>query len=214
VETQLKDETVALKSSRLKRAAAAVVAGCAAVAVTAGVATPAKAAAHPVTYCPAAPALVNPFLAWNDSSNYVLAPDGGLEAGGTAWALTGGAAVVNVNETNHVHGQADTHSLFIPAGGSATTATFCLDPSYPTMRFFVAGSGAKVSVDVLYTDASGKAGWHPLGKVNSSFAWAASPVLKLVDKAQQPTAQFRFSVDGNKGGVLVDDVYVDPFIRR
>lgn len=205
---------MAFNSSRLKRAASAVVAGCAAVAAVAGLATPAKAAHQPVTYCPAAPALVNPFLSWKDASNYVLAPDGGLEAGGGSWTLTGGAAVVNLNESYHVNGQADGHSLFIPAGGSATTSTFCLDPSYPTMRFFVAGAQARVNVDVLYVDASGKAGWHQLGKVTPGMAWAPSPVLKLTDKAQQPVAQFRFSVDGTKGGVLVDDVYVDPFIRR
>jgi hypothetical protein len=31
---------------------------------------------------------------WSDAGNYVLGVDGDLEAGGGAWALTGGAAVV------------------------------------------------------------------------------------------------------------------------
>lgn len=203
---------MAKTSSRLRRVAIAVVTGCMTAAAVVGVASPAQAAADPASSCPTV-VLSNPFLPWNDASNYVLAPDGGLEAGGAGWTLTGGAAVAAGNETSYVHGKKDSRSLSIPAGGSATTATFCLDQNYPTMRFFVAGSStAKLSVDVLYTDASGKTGWHPLGKVVPGSAWAPSPILKLADKTQQPTAQFRFSAENGK--VQVDDVYIDPFIRR
>ena len=68
-------------------------------------------------------------------------------------------------------------------------------------------------MDVLYVDSTGKTGWHPLGNVGPTGAWAPSPVFKLNDKTQQPTAQFRFTVKG-QGSFLVDDVYTDPFIRR
>jgi hypothetical protein len=197
---------VALKSLFKRRRVTAFVAIAACVAA----APAAFAGTAPTNTCSTDVVLSNPFLPWNDASNYVLAPNGGLEAGG---ALTGGAAVVTGNETYQVHGKADTRSLSIPAGGSATTATFCLDPNYPTMRFFVAGdTTAALSVDILYTDASGKPAWHQLGKVTPGSAWAPSPVLKLIDKAQQPTAQFRFTAE--KGAVRVDDVYIDPFFRR
>ena len=76
------------------------------------------------------------FLPWLDVMNYVAAPDGGLEAGGSGWTLRGGATVVPGNEPFQVGGAADAHSLSIPAGGSATTAPSCRGLDRPTLRFF------------------------------------------------------------------------------
>ena len=62
-----------------------------------------------------------PFASWGDSSSYTLIPGGNFEAGAFPWALTGGAKVLAGNETYHVGGPADSQSLSLPAGSSATS---------------------------------------------------------------------------------------------
>jgi len=146
-------------SPRLRRTAAALAIGCVGIACAFGLSAPAIAAQPTASSCPTNVSLSNPFLPWNDASSYVFAPDGGLEADGGSWTLTGGAAVVNGNESFYVHRGTDAKALRIPSGATATTAVFCLDPSYPTMRFFVAGgSGARLFVDVLYVDSTARPG--------------------------------------------------------
>ena len=39
------------------------------------------------------------FKPWGDLNSYVLAPDGGFEAGGPGWYLGGGAKTVSGNES-------------------------------------------------------------------------------------------------------------------
>lgn len=64
-------------------------------------------AAQPVADSyPAAP-LSQPFAQWTDTADYVLVPDGGLEAGGAEWTLARGAAVVEGNEPFQVGGASD-----------------------------------------------------------------------------------------------------------
>src|SRR4051812_20882012 len=58
------------------------------------------------------------FSQWGDRSNYVLAPDGGFEAGGSGWSLSSGATVVAGNESYYLNGTGDSKSLSLPAGSS------------------------------------------------------------------------------------------------
>ena len=87
------------------------------------------------------------FAAWGDPSSYYFPANGGFENGASGWALSGGAAVVNGNEPFNLHSATDSHSLSIPAGGSASTS-LCFGVLYPSLRFVAAGSGATVHVTV------------------------------------------------------------------
>jgi hypothetical protein len=167
------------------------------------------------SFCRAIASPARAFLPWGDQSLYVLAPDGGLEAGGAGWTLAGGASVKPGNESFYVHGSSDGKLLDLPSGATATTPALCIDSTMPTARFFVSGYGAnagKLSVDAFYTDASGASGWRHLDNVNKAGAWAPSAAFKLPKGIQSPSVQFRFTVTGG-GGFRIDDLYVDPYIR-
>jgi hypothetical protein len=173
-------------------------------------------ASDPSLFCPPPSAFTTPFAWWGDWSSYVLAPDGGLEGGGLGWTFEGGASVRFGNEPFYVHGFFDSRRLDLPAGSSATTPPLCIDASYPTMRFFLSGlwsGGSKLTVEALYVDAYGVASWHKLGSIGTTGGWQAVKAIKLPDKIESPSVQFRFSVSGGFGGYQLDDLYVDPYIR-
>ncbi|HTN24968.1 MAG TPA: hypothetical protein VL120_13325 [Solirubrobacteraceae bacterium] len=193
----------------------------AALAAAALSAAPASAApaATPAAGCPAVPT-VQPFRAWQDLGDYILAPDGGLEAGGDAWSLQGGARAVEGNEPFAVGAATDHMALDLPAGSAATTAPMCIGVEHKTMRFFAAGATTgTLSVEALYTTSSGREQSVALGTVGGSGTWAATDALAMkvdaraadYDNALQ--VSLRFTPRG-PGGWQIDDVYVDPYRVR
>src|SRR3954451_22493432 len=66
------------------------------------------------------------FKPWGDQHSYVLAPDGGLEAGGQGWYLGGGGTTVAENETFDLTGEGDSRSLALPAVSSAVSLPICM----------------------------------------------------------------------------------------
>src|SRR5689334_623505 len=110
----------------------------AALAATALAAGPAAAAPPPAAGAPCPTAATStPFEAWQDVADYVLAPDGGAEAGAAGWTLQGGASVVEGNEPFAVGGAADHRAIGLPTGSSATTAAMCVGVADRTLRFFL-----------------------------------------------------------------------------
>ena len=89
------------------------------------------------------PATSHPFLPWLDIASYVPAPDGGFEAGAKGWDLNGATTVAG-NETFKVGGSADDTALRVPAGGSATSPTFCVGLEHPTARLFAKRVGGSL----------------------------------------------------------------------
>ena len=171
--------------------------------------------------CPAT-TYEQPFLRWLDIGNYVLMPNGALEAGTTGWRLTGGAALESGNETFYVHGAGDSHSLSLPSGSSATTATLCTSATSPTLRFVARNSGSLLStlkVEVLYTDLFGQPRALPVGLLLNGSSWQPTlPVVFLANLLSPPLltsgttdVAFRFTPQGILSGWKIDDVYVDPF---
>ena len=174
--------------------------------------------------CPAA-SLSQPFTAWGDTNNYFLAPNGAVESGTTTW-MASGASAVSGNEPWHVHGSADSHSLYIPSGKSATTGSVCVGIKDPSMRFFVKADRDLVSglltVSTLKVDAIVKTSLGlevpvPVGVVTSSTQWSTpsctvlASLLPLFPNDQTPIA-FRFTAGGGANWTI-DDVYVDPRAR-
>ncbi len=153
------------------------------------------------------------FAGWSDSRSYVLAPGGDFESS-AGWSFAGGAGTAAGNESYFVHGGADGHSASLPAGASVTTPPICIDPTQPTFRFFVStldGSGAQVSVKLLTTDRWGHVRSIELGVQPAAGSWQLSHSFGLAQQLRSPSVQLQFTAVG--GAVLVDDVYVDPYIR-
>ena len=153
------------------------------------------------------------FLPWLDVMNYVPAPDGGLEAGGSGWTLRAGAKVVPGNEPFMVGGETDAHSLSLPPGGSATTALSCRGLDRPTLRFFARRTSGQVPV--LRVEAVHDGVAVPVGAVSGlGSAWQPTlpmvlPLNLLPDLGGDGSVAFRFTALG--GGFAIDDVYVDPY---
>lgn len=172
------------------------------------------------TLNPCGQTLTQPFLPWSDISNYALAPGGGAESAGS-WTFTGGAAVASGNEPFHVRAATDSHSIAIPAGGSARTAPMCIGLLSPTARLFVgsASSTATLAVDVSYTDLLGLPHTVRIGKVSGATGWRPTPAMLLLANVTSlstvgGTASIRLTFTASGGTVRIDDVYVDPYKWR
>ena len=173
------------------------------IALTLLLAAPAPARAS----CPAQP-LDRTFLPWLDPALYEPVPDAGLEAGGEAWTLTGGAAVVDGNDP-YLAGE---RSLALPAGASASTPALCVDLAHPTVRFFARGgaAAAPLLVSAVFRDPLGIEHELPLGAVPASSRWTPSPVLAVLANLLSPQVSFRFT---SAAAWQLDDVYVDPYSK-
>lgn len=190
--------------------------GAVALAAVALTAAPASAAPSAPAGCPDVPT-VQPFAPWQDYADYLLAPDGDIEAGAATWTLEDGAHAVEGNETFAVGGPADHRSLELPAGAGATTAPMCIGEEHKTMRFFAtsAGRGA-LTVEALYSERDGKRKSVTLGAVRADDAWAPTDILPMRvneiagDYDNALSVSLRFTVRGNATW-QIDDVYVDPF---
>lgn len=165
----------------------------------------------------------NPFLPWLDPANYILAPAGTFEDGAEGWSLSGGAAVADGNESYFVHGAGESKSLRLPAGASATSAAMCVGIDHPTLRFFVTRSGgtmlSSLRVDVIYENHLGALETLPIGSTGGDSHWyptaqmvISASLLPLLPGEHTPVA-FRFVPQGSAEW-SIDDVYVDPYIKR
>jgi hypothetical protein len=150
-----------------------------------------------------------PFAQWGDQSEYALVPGGDFET--PQWTLQNGAAIVPGSEPYAATGSLGNSSLSLPAGGSASSPTICLDASEPTLRFFIAGSG---SVLVQVTDGNISI---PVGLVNGPGGWQPSPIVmtgsKLLGFLGGGTTQVSVRLTALSGQPQVDDVFIDPWLR-
>lgn len=158
-----------------------------------------------------------PFLPWADPASYTLHPGGDFESG-PAWRLSN-AAVVDGNEPYKVGSSADSRSLAIADGGSATSGSICVGIEHPDLRFFAtsANRAATLKVEVLYVDSAGQTQSATIGTVTGGGSWAPTApyplvvnLLPLLPGSKTPVS-FRFSASG--GGFQIDDVYVDPYAK-
>ena len=101
--------------------------------------------------------------------------------------------------------------MSLPAGSSAVSPATCVDASYPTTRFFIAGSGV-VAVSVVDDGLAIPAGvaiapgdWQPTPAMLTE-----SPLLGLLSGG---TARVSLELTGVLGDPQVDDVFVDPWNR-
>jgi hypothetical protein len=206
---------VATKSTFRKRLSIALVAGAA----TAALAIPAANAGlisglTGLGLCPAA-AASQPFSSWTDYSSYELAPNGGFESGSASWSLAGGAKVVPGNESFYANSASDSHSLALPAGASATSGAVCVGGlTRSTIRFFASGDSpaATVDVQIRFRGLTGALlGTLDGGSVSAGPGWQPTPVL-LALELPLGTSSVQIALTSSNGTVLVDDVFIDPWL--
>ena len=153
--------------------------------------------------------LGQPFLPWADVAFYELLPAGDFEQSG--WALNGGAERGPGSEPYAATGRAGNRSLALPAGSSAQSPLTCVDATYPTVRFFIAGTGA-VAVSLVHGDIT-----IPAGVAVAGSTWLPSPVMittaPILAVASGGTAQVSVRLTAVTGQPRVDDVFIDPWNR-
>lgn len=170
------------------------------------------------SYCD--PQASQPFAPWGDSSYYASLFNGGFEGGSTGWTLSGGARVVSGNEPFHVEGAKDSHSLLIPAGGSATSGTVCFALGDWHLRLFAKNVGSRTgSVRVQVVVPSVVGGLLTVldgGTFSGNGTWAPSPRLELLlsnvtSLLGTRAVAFRFAAVGTGAAYQLDDIYLDPW---
>jgi hypothetical protein len=152
-------------------------------------------------------ALSRAFFPWLDSADYELAPGGAFER--SAWTLTGGAKLVAGSEPYAATGTLGSSSLSLPTASSAQSPPTCVDAAYPSIRFFIAGTG---SVAVKVVDG-GLA--IPAGVAVAGGEWSPSPVMltssAVLGALSGGTAQVSVTLTGLSGDPQIDDVFIDPW---
>jgi hypothetical protein len=163
------------------------------------------------------------FRPWGDNHHYVLAPDGGFEAGGAGWSLSGGAATVAGNESFFLNDAGDQRSLSLPSGSSAVSPPICMSLDTPIFRLLARNTGnpsAGLRVEATYK-LLGLVRTKTVSTVTGGASWAPSQQMSTVLTLSTivgtliPSAiQIRITPVGSGGSWQVDDLYIDPFARR
>jgi hypothetical protein len=153
--------------------------------------------------------LTRPFVPWADVASYELAPGGDFE--NAAWASSGGADLVLGSEPYAATGTRGSWSLALPRGSSGQSPSTCVDAAYPTVRFFIGGTG---SVLVSIVDGNLEI---PAGVAVATGRWQPTPVMvtysAVVAATSDGVAQVSVRLTALSGNPLVDDVFIDPWNR-
>lgn len=169
------------------------------------------------------PEIVKPFLRFNDTRDYVLAPGGDFEVKqGHGWELSG-SKVANGNARYHVGGKEDQQSLRMSTFGTTMSPTMCVDLNMPTFRFFARALDTTTSlkVEVAYPDSADPSFEQVALLVGRDYdgVWALTEDVELSPERGGTVfggrgAVMRFTVIGNSpdkaGAWKIDDIYVDP----
>ena len=178
----------------------------------------ASAAAATANSCPAT-TLSQPFQKWSDMNYYSLAPGGSFETGEAAWTLSGGAKVASGSETFAVTGKLGSSSLSLPPGAVAQSPFTCIEPNDRTLRLFAhsEGSQASVRVTVVYQTYIGNIAL-PVGTAAVNSSWAPTSTyhtgVLIGALLSEGSVHVALRVTALSGGSRIDDVFIDPRMRR
>jgi hypothetical protein len=180
---------------------------------------PASAAFSPTPSVCVTPSFSQIFLPWRDPALYTKSPGGDFEGTIPGWTLGAGAKVAAGNESFYVGGRTDKSSLLVPAGASAVSSPMCIDRTYPSFRFFARnltmGKG-DLSVEVRWQESGVRRTSKAALDRRAGTAWTPVKSLRLptgaLSTGRLEPVTFRFTATG--GAYQVDDLYVDPYMRR
>jgi hypothetical protein len=131
------------------------------------------------------------------------------------------------NDPFNVRGGNDMMSLALPAGASATSPAMCVDLHWPTMRFVGFQEDehdAELDVEVLYPEVENEKErykWHKVASLKEKRKdhWQPTKDIKLNPErggklpGGRPVA-VRLTNDSERGTWRIDNLYVDPRMRR
>jgi hypothetical protein len=183
-----------------------------------------QAAATPVdTSMCSTPALFQPFLSWQDTNWYALAPgESADQFSGAGWVLSGGAKIVTTTladgTTNSV--------LDLPGGSQAVSPTICLTSAYPEARMMVndvtGSNGGNVAFSVSYagtasaTTPTQTGTFKTTGNQGVSGDWALTDPVNLAPSATpgwQPMQVTLAPSGTKKADFRIYNLYLDPRMR-
>jgi len=170
----------------------------------------------------AAPALTQPFLSWQDTNWYALAPGQTADSfNGAGWLLSGGAKIVTKSLADGTTGSV----LDMPPGSRAVSPTVCLTSDYPDARMMVSNlsgsNGGNVGFSVSYAGTSSATTpvqtgtFKTTGNQGVSGGWELSDPVALAPSSSagwQPM-QITLTPSGSKD-FAVYDLYLDPRMLR
>lgn len=164
------------------------------------------------------------FAPWGDFNEYMLAPGGTFEGKNTSWTLSG-VTRVNDNEPFKVAGSG-IYSLHFPGPGArAVSPKFCVDETLPHIRFFakelLPGAG-NFHISLRYVNSFGQTVEQKADVLErgTHAAWSPTKDIALATALPIPAggsiqAQLVLAVDPDGSGPWrVDDIYIDPYVRR
>jgi hypothetical protein len=162
-----------------------------------------------------APALVQPFLSWQDQSDYTLAPgESNDNFDGTGWTLIGGASIESETLADGQTGDV----LDLPSGSYAVSPPMCVASDYPTARTMLQTSGnAQLGAGVFYAANKAKTQMQLSGIIQGSgsgFTLSAPLQVHPGNLAGWQQVQFLFGATGTGGDAQVYNFYVDPRMSR
>ncbi len=178
----------------------------------------ATAAAATATSCPTT-TLTQPFVKWSDTNYYSLVPGGSFETGEAPWTLSGGAKVASGSETFAVTGNLGSSSLSLPVGAVAQSPFTCIEPNDRTLRLFARseGSASSVRISVVYQTLIGNVA-IPVGTAALNSGWAPTSTyhtgVLIGALLSEGSVHVALRVTGVSGASRVDDVFIDPRMRR
>src|SRR5271169_4878348 len=164
--------------------------------------------------------LVQPFTSLGDSGYYSLVPGGAFEVGEPRWSTAGPATVASGSEPYDVTGAPGWFSMALAPGGSTQSPYMCVEPNDRTFRFFLraAGPPATVSISLIYQGPLGLPVVVASKSLTVVSGWELSPTLHtgaaIVSSVSGGSAQLALGFASTKGVVRIDDVYLDPRMRR
>jgi hypothetical protein len=163
------------------------------------------------------------FSPWGDLHSYVLAPDGGFEAGGSEWTLSGGAKTVAGNESYYLNDAGDSRSLSLPAGSAAVSPPICMSIDTPVLRMVARNTGdtsSRLRVEARY-ELLGALRTNVINDVRTGSSWKPTQELSvvlglstIVGTVIPSSIEVRIRPLDNLGRWRIDDFYVDPFARH
>lgn len=161
------------------------------------------------------------FARFGDNAHYTLLVGGNMESPGL-WGPAGSPSIVDGNEPFHLSDAGDGSSLLLEHGDAATFHSGCATRLKPQIRFLARATGGSGSlrVDITYFDRSGE---HTVAlttlDAGAYGSWSPTPALQFLDPARPLLRQVRGSVEVTLSATgaaawQVDDLYIDPFLRR
>jgi hypothetical protein len=158
-----------------------------------------------------------PFAQFGDNNSYTLIPGGSFEFGAPSWTLRSGAAVVGGNEP---FANSGSHSLYLPAGSSATSPFMCVGTLSPTLRVFGFSSttSTALTVQILAKNIFGLLTVLNVGIVypgQTSWSPTSSALfLQSLGALLTNTTSIAFRFAPVNGSWTIDDTYVDPLLSE